>query len=255
MERLLLPLMLLAILYLPAQPIRPLMAGTDFSIDGDDQGWRNKATTTSEGKWKHFLTYDETYLYIGLLVPDVQTQQQIWLCGMTVWIYPGGKKKLRRGVRFPLGVPPAYRPDDTNELEFYRLDFHPDPAVAQKNGIELLNFYGQNDTTWGQPQDLGLLDLALGLPATGLVCYELALPLSAIPGLTATEGQRPDRFSLVVETGVLGRPTDLMGDDGVGVGDPASTVGVEYRDRQARFDRYRLFTISNGFRVNGLRIE
>ncbi|RMG56819.1 MAG: hypothetical protein D6722_25810 [Bacteroidetes bacterium] len=232
--------------------VRP--APAPWTIDGQAPEWGFKARPEPLG-WSWALAQDDEMLYLGVRIPELQQQQQILITGLTLWLYPQGKKRQRRGITFPLGMPVEQQPADTETLEYYRAERQWCPPIPARPGLELLRFYEQPEPVWGEALNPGGLSAALGCDAEGVMIYELAIPLAALPGLEDGEGT----LDLAFESGALGRPRDLRGTDAAG-----GTYGINSqrggwadeaaRQRQARMDRYRAFASPLRLRLRRLSL-
>lgn len=228
---------------------------TPWTLDGQATEWVGATHRAAGLGWDWAAAHDEEMLYLGLRIPERQQQQQILICGLTLWVYPQGKKRLRRGVIFPLGLPPEQQPADTETLEYYRAERSWCPPVPARPGLELLRFYGQGESVWGEALNPGGLSAALACDTQAVLYYELAIPLAALPGLEAGRG----RLDLQVESGALGRPRDLRGTDAAGGvpcfnGQRSAWEDEAARQRQARLDRYRAFATPLRLRLRKLRL-
>ena len=237
-----------------ALPAQIVPTDTAWTLDGQAAEWAAQAQEVASG-WAWAAAHDGEMLYIGLRIPELQQQQQIQICGFTLWLYPAGKKRHSRGITFPLGMPEELRPADTETLEFYRTERSWCPPLPAQPGLELHHFYGKGDPVWGEAFNPGGLSVVMACDSQGQLIYEAAIPLAVLPSLEDGEGT----LSLAFESGALGRPTDLRGTDAAagayGINGQRDSWATEAaRQRQNRLDRYRAFASPLRLRLRGLKL-
>ncbi|MDX2247633.1 MAG: hypothetical protein SF052_12690 [Bacteroidia bacterium] len=200
--------------------------------------------------WICNLSGNDSTLIVELQISDPVIRDQIVLTGLTLWILPDKKKKSRKGIRFPLGLPEENRTHDPGILQDQRaeLPITLPGMIAAMNSLELINFYGEGEITWGSNQNPGGINTRLQYGLGSQLLYRAILPLSVIMGKDADlfrEGGEK-YFGILFETGRLSRPL-IRGDMGVGVsgypGSPSSVTGSYDRAMQNILEEYRLFTV------------
>ncbi|MEZ4825662.1 MAG: hypothetical protein R3C61_05110 [Bacteroidia bacterium] len=204
-----------------------------------------------EDGWVCTTENTDSVLTIRLTITDPVIKDQILITGLTLMVFPDGKKKNFRGIHYPLGTPEEARTNDPGQLREQRLELHSDPlsAVRAMDQLELINFYGKGEYTWGSSQNPGSVEAALQLKGWDTLIYTVKFPHDLIP--TRTDGSDYKFIQLAFETGKLGRPV-IRGDMGVGmagVGGTYSTTGTYDRAMQEYLDEYRLFSVSSKHRV------
>lgn len=236
-----LTLCLLALSSLQAQgkyEMEPLAA--PLSINGDPTDWPTETWTwAGREPVRLAVAYDEAYLYLGFTTEDPKWQNQILMTGLSVRVLPNGQKGLTHHVGFPVGVSPALRPTDPNQLARYLFQMQRNRArlLGTMVGAELVGFGEKADTLWTtETEPLGLQAVAAwderGIGLT--VEYRIAWP-------ELSEAVDLKKLKLHWLTGALGRPEQLRGGDAAGLnqGAPAS---AEERQWYQRLDTYRQYS-------------
>jgi hypothetical protein len=225
-----------AALPLPAQPGCPVLpAQAGFLLDGRADDWPAEACTDPKRGVRYAMSRDSAFARLLIRIPNDQLQHQILMCGMTLWLAPG------QGIRFPIGLPASQQPSDTYTLQYYREQLAQDlgPLLRDQPYAELTGFYGRKEPpVLADARNPGGMSLALGQEGTDLL-LEAELPLDGFPMLAAA------RLRLELETGRLGRPSDLRGYDAAGLNTgpvPTRLDLAESAARQRRLDQYSQFT-------------
>jgi hypothetical protein len=132
---------------------------------------------------------DQDSLYVCLVAEGNFTRAQILRGGLTVWFDPEGGKEKKFGIRYPLGasaremqMPPEMgNPEETNERS---------PKEAM-NELEIIRSKKAEPERMelAKAKDNGLEVVAA--PSSGLVVYELKIPLLAKEGQPLAVGAKP----------------------------------------------------------------
>ena len=158
-------------------------------IDGKSDDWSGALSFIEKEQLSLGFFNDQDSLYVCLVAEGNFTRAQILRGGLTVWFDPEGGKEKKFGIRYPLGafaremqMPPEMRnPEETNEgspreamneLEIIR------SKKAEPERMEL-----------AKAKDNGLEVTAA--PSSGLVVYELKIPLLAKEGQPLAVGAKP----------------------------------------------------------------
>ncbi|WNJ19256.1 hypothetical protein [Pontibacter sp. G13] len=188
-----------------------------FIVDGQKQDWEAPLTFDEKSGFRLGISHDDDRIHFSILIQDPQLQEQILLTGMTLWIRPKGQPAHVFGLRFPIGLSRSDQPKDPGELAMILREFQQDryKRLAELSGLEILS--GKRDTIWGDNLNpVGIRTMA-GLDAPGNMIYEASIPLKAIPGMIDESATYFVPFSLKIESGSLGRPKSLHGDDSRGI--------------------------------------
>ena len=193
---------------------------------------------------KALLKYED-HLYVILKVDDQKVQNQIMLTGLQLEFIVKGKSGSRRTIRYPQGIPPKDRPTDPEMLEAFEkaIQIKKEEIPAKMNQMELIGFYGKNDTIWGQNMNEGGINAAFGFDNTGALIYEMDIPCSSVFG----DGCQVDHFKLIIETGKLGRPRleniSEVGISGTSLSNPGRIETRSQREKERKMEKYRSYTV------------
>ena len=227
-------------------------------IDGDLAEWKQEFLKVPKENWYYAISYDEQAIYVAMAILDAEAQYQILMCGLTCWVIEKGGKKNRKGLRFPRGLPEKQQPSDTESLMWYleELAANKQEAILAVEGMELINFYGKQEANWGKNLREDGLQAQLGMNAEGDMLYELRLPRDLF---AAFWEQQSRNFSLMWETGALGRPKDIAGRDVIGISggstsNPRIYDGETVRNIHARQDQYRAYAKPRRFHLKKLKL-
>jgi hypothetical protein len=188
-------------------------------IDGKTDDWRGALAILEDGNISIGFSNDQEYLYVCLLAEDELMQSQIMMQGMTVWFDPQGGTKKAFGIKYPLGISPGERPmgprGEQGEVGFK--DF-PEEVLSK---LEIIK--SKKET----PQKM-LVEEAKGIeikavPASGLMVYELRIPLLQTEEHPFAVGAQPGKkIGVGFETGKFnpgkmpGRPSGGLSPRGGG---------------------------------------
>jgi uncharacterized membrane protein YgcG len=177
-----------------------------ITIDGRTDDWQGELFVVPGERMMIGFVNDGRFLYIAVLVEEAFQRTEVLYQGLTVWFDPKGGSEKEFGIRYPLGLPARERPIGrvTVEGEAPRPVELPEGALSE---LEILHSEKE------PPQRLLVADLK-GVelkvtPSTGLLVYEMKIPLVAdidhplaigtAPGRTIGVGfetPKPDTSSL-----------------------------------------------------------
>lgn len=231
----------------------PAVAHSLPVVDGQWEEWEAEQWPKSEQEYA--FSHTDSLLYVAIRLSDQQLQQQILLCGLTLWIGKKPKMPHGKGIGFPVGTPEELRPQDSQQFLWVirELEGHMPQEVNNVEGMELHNIYGNSETTWGSHTRENGLRAAIGRDRQERMVIEWAIPLE----LVVDQQDKKRRFDLWWETGKLGRPKDVYGGDAVAISggsisNPDRVGGESLRMLQARQDRYREFANQKELRLRKL---
>lgn len=235
---------------MPAQNFHPATRMDSFPrADGEQPEWTTKLYQSEKTGMIYTVGQTDSLLFVGLEIHDPTVRDQILLTGMTLYILPKGKKKLRKGITYPLGLPEDDRTNHPDVLREQRAELPKQLRFMASLGLELVNFYGDNEKTWGSQDNKAGIRTAINISPLGVLIYEAVIPLEFV--LTAPEEtyypEAKNYFDIRIETGSLGRP-EIRGDMGVGISstpNPRQVTPAGSYDRgiQGILEEYRAFTI------------
>ncbi len=163
--------------------------GQQIIIDGNTDDWRGDLFVVDRMRLELGFLNDRENLYICLLTTDNFIRAQIMTQGLTVWFDPKGETNKVFGIRFPLGLPPGERkiPVGYNP-EGPDLENLPKPPMTE---MEILRSEKE------APQKLPLEE-AKGIevkvvPSSGLIVYELKIPLISTEQHPLAVGAEPGK--------------------------------------------------------------
>lgn len=159
-----------------------------ITVDGMTDDWPGEMYVVPNERITAGFQNDGRFLYIALLVEEASQRFQIVSQGLTVWFDPKGGKEKAFGIRYPLGLPPDRRkPARMNpQGEGLMLPDLPDGALAE---LEIVR-------SPREPAQRLLVSGAKGLevkvvPGTGLLVYEMKIPLLADAEHPIAVGAKP----------------------------------------------------------------
>ena len=204
--------------------------------------WTSNLSTDAETGWSYYLGEDQIYYYVGAIIPKGKVQDQVRICGMTLWI---GKKPVKKGsigVRFPMGFTKDSIPTTPFELA-YTLAGLPIPSQTQlpeRKEFQILQLNGKGDTILGNIDDLVQMKLLLEAGQNESLVYQLQIDKSMIPEKTREKPQ----LSFTFVTGTLDRPTNLRGTDATGLNynNPSGQVQPKDVASQARIRDFYFYS-------------
>lgn len=167
-------------------------------VDGTTDDWRGDLYVVEGERVSLGLLNDRENLYVCLLAEDQVTRAQIMMQGLTVWFDPQGGKKKAFGIKFPLGMPPG-------ERTFPSEDNQEGPGFENPPGVPLteLEIIRSDEET---PQKLNISQVKgieiKAVPSTGLLVYELKIPLIQTEQHPLAVGAEPGKtIGIGFETG------------------------------------------------------
>ncbi len=232
--------------------VEPIRLDSPISIDGNPIDWPANAWTWDNREPIRFAVgYDEEYLYLAWTAEDARWQNQILMTGLTVRIDPDKKSSNRLSLGYPVGVQPALRPTDPNQLARYLFQLQRNRESLLATMIGLDRSVGKSeDTTWVEnPAELGI-QVATAWDERGLsMTIEYQIPWEQVPGDTPVE-----KMKLHWLTGNLGRPEQLRGGDAAGMNsnmgiNSATGTSAEERQWYKRLDAYRNYAAPREMKV------
>ncbi|MEL6589986.1 MAG: hypothetical protein AAFQ68_07900 [Bacteroidota bacterium] len=191
-----------------------------------------------ENQFRHAQQLSDSFVYCYLEIPVGPLQNQILLTGMTLWLEPGGKKKARKGLLYPLGLAEQQIPRDP--FLFVRflddISFPSRQRLASPPEMLVIGYYGgaEDDVLTASPQTKGALAIFTNIDEENVLHYCARIPRSALDGKTT--------WRWGFETGKLPRP-DMRATDAVGLSTGINDTPETRQERaQARYlDTYRLY--------------
>ncbi|MCB0837825.1 MAG: hypothetical protein KDD99_14230 [Bacteroidetes bacterium] len=222
-----------------------------ITIDGNSNDWPNTLLQIPKSGYQYFAGIQEQRLLIGITFDDPILQEQILMSGFTLWINEKGKKKEVLGIRYPLGLPEDQIPTDPGLLRDRRQQLADDPQtlINSFQHLELINFYGEGETTWGESVNPEGIQAKVDTEDNGKLIYEISLPLDIIfKDPEKLKSPKAKGFVLGFISGNLERPA-IRGDMSVGISggslsNPSRPEGTWERNMQKLLEEYREFTIS-----------
>ena len=237
-----LPLCVILILFILLQAgcgtfeLNSLWRQNAVNIDGKTSDWLGKLTYLEEYHFSVGIMNDSDYLYICLIADNILLPSQIIRQGFFVWFDPEGGKEKAFGVKFPLGMMAMRSPRDKAQAPVKR------PATRQEfdpSMRENLDFLFDELEILGPNQEvlerLKLEDIkgieAQFLNSSGLMSYEIKIPLEVSPELSHTyairtqpgktigigfETPKLDRVNMRAPGGMSGRGGGMGGRGGMG---------------------------------------
>jgi len=218
-----------------------------FILDGNPGEWPVEWIQQSSESHATYAVYKgDKGLHILLTSADDSWQKLMLMTGLTLQLAPKGPKNALRQVTFPAGLSPALRPNDPNELTRFlgQLRRNRDTLLASMDyflfiGPSVLNPKGQ-DTLWSElPSIIGIEVASKFDETTDTWTGEWFLPYSLWP----KDAQWDKPMKIAWETGKLGRPIQLRGNDTGMQLDPINDPNGGRVERMwyERLDLYRTF--------------
>ncbi len=161
-----------------------------ITIDGRTDDWQGELFVVPGERMMIGFVNDGQFLYIAVLVEEAFQRYQVLSQGLTVWFDPKGGKEKVLGIRYPLGLPPGERPPMRMgaEGEGPTLPALPEGALAE---LEIVRSEKE------PPQRFKVADLkgfeVKMTPSTGLLVYEMKIPLAADAAHPVAVGTPPGR--------------------------------------------------------------
>lgn len=205
----------------------------------------------NEKLFAHGYQLTDSFLYCYLEVPPGDLQSKILITGMTLWLEPGGKKKARKGLMYPLGLPIQQVPNVP--IIFVRfVDEMSYPArqrLASPPEMMVIGYFGgqDDDVLIAPPNTEGALAVFIRLDKQNLLHYQARIPISAL--------NEKGNFQWGWETGKLPRP-EMRGTDAVGLETGINSTPETRSQRvEARYlDTYRFFGDESKWRSSKINV-
>jgi len=199
-----------------------------ITIDGKTDDWRGALSVLEDGNASIGFSNDQEYLYVCLIAEDELGRAQIMMQGMTVWFDPQGGTKKAFGIKYPLGISPGERPmrprGERGEVGFE--DF-PQEALSE---LEIVT--SEKETPQKMPVEEAKGIEIKAVPASGLMVYELRIPLIQTEEHPFAVGAEPGKkIGVGFETGKFnpgkmpGRPSGGLSPRGGGSGPGGGRMG------------------------------
>jgi len=129
-------------------------------LDGNLGEWpADKLTTDKTTNTRYAIDNDNKMLYLAITISDKSLQQRVMQKGMSLFIDVKGKKKVNRGVQFPLGMENV---PDIGSMKVFGFD-HAEP-VSQNIKTE------------------GTVNIAIGWDSSYVLNIEYNIPLNMLEG-------------------------------------------------------------------------
>jgi uncharacterized membrane protein YgcG len=161
-----------------------------ITIDGRTDDWQGELFVVPGERMMIGFVNDGHFLYVAVLVEEAFQRNLVLYQGLTVWFDPKGGKEKAFGIRYPLGLPPGERPAPKMGAEGEGLtpvDL-PEGALAE---LEIIRSEKE------PPQRIRVADLkgveVKVTPSTGLLVYEMKIPLAADADHPVAVGTLPGR--------------------------------------------------------------
>ena len=196
------------------------------------------------------LKYEE-HLFVILEVANEKVQNQIMMTGLQLNFIVKGKSGFLKSIRYPQGIPVRDRPSDPEMLEAFEkaIQIKKEEISQKMDQMELIGFYGKEDTVWGKNRNDDGIIAAFGFNKQGKMIYEAKIPFSTV----FNSDDQIEHFRIRVETGILGRPY-LIGAKGVGIGgtalsNPARIETRSQREDERKMEKYRTYTVAESMEI------
>ncbi|MEL6131857.1 MAG: hypothetical protein AAFR59_00685, partial [Bacteroidota bacterium] len=204
--------------------------------------WTTNSLVDEASGWTYYLGEDERHYYVGAIIPAGDVQDQIRMCGLTLWVGKKPEKKGTVGIHFPMGYEMDARPTTPVELSYalseIRIPSQTD--FPERETIQLLHLNGKGDTLLGNIEDLIQLDVAMKAGPEESLVYQLRFEKELLPRKTREKGALTFTFL----TGTLDRPTNLRGTDaqGINYNTPAGQIPAAGQPSQARLKDFYFYS-------------
>jgi hypothetical protein len=191
-----------------------------ITVDGMTDDWPGEMYVVPNERMMAGFQNDGSYLYVALVVEDAAQRFQIVSRGMTVWFDPKGGKEKAFGIRYPLGLPEKERKPARVDPKGEGLTM-PDLPDGALSDLEIVRSVKE------PPRRMPVADVK-GLeikvvPGTGLLVYEMKIPLAADAAHPIAVGAKPGSVvGIGFETDKPEAANLMRGDPGT---DPAGGYG------------------------------
>ncbi|MDH7511475.1 MAG: hypothetical protein QHH14_00840 [Clostridiales bacterium] len=205
-----------------------LPPGPKIVIDGNTDDWRGALSIIEDGNVSLGFFNDQEYLYICLIAEDDVRRAQMMMQGLTVWFDPLGGKDKALGIRYPLGMSPGERPmRPRGEWGGIPAEDFSEEVLAE---LEIITSTKEASRKIRVEEAKGIEVKAV--PASGLLVYELKIPLLQSGEQPFAVGAQPGKkIGVGFETGKLdpglvrGRSPGGMRPGGGGFGPGGGRMG------------------------------
>lgn len=159
-----------------------------ITVDGMTDDWPGEMYVVPNERMTAGFQNDGRFLYIALLVEEASQRFQIVSQGLTVWFDPKGGKEKAFGIRYPLGLPPDQRKAARMDHQGggLMLPDSPDGALAELEIVRSPQEPAQRLPVSGAKG----LEVKV-VPGTGLLVYEMRIPLLADAEHPIAVGAKP----------------------------------------------------------------
>ena len=158
-------------------------------IDGKSDDWSGALSFIEKEQLSLGFYNDQDNLYLCLIAEGNFTRAQILRGGLTVWFDPAGGNKKIFGIRYPLGVssPEMPMPPEMENPQEMNEGF---PGEAMK-GLEIIRSKKEEPEMMevAKAKENGLEVMVT--PSSGMVVYELKIPLLTKEGQPLAVGAKP----------------------------------------------------------------
>lgn len=173
-------------------PFTSFQTNSDFPkravvVDGKTDDWVGELYVVPMETLNLGFQNDQENLYLCLVAEDRATRAQIMMQGLIVWFNPKGKKEKVFGIKYPVGIPPSDWPKQLGpgQGDEFIEDY------LKKNLIQLEILGAEKEP----PQKMEVSE-AKGIeikvvPSTGMLVYELKIPLQRTPDHPLAIGAEP----------------------------------------------------------------
>ena len=201
----------------------------DIKIDGRSDDWIGSLTYVDKQNISLGVMNDTDYLYVCLAAEDQAMIRRILRQGMILWFNPEGGKNKTLGIKYPVGrqvMPPEEREMKRPGSEASPQKKRP-AAISISNELEILQDSKVPITT--SIDNLKGIQISLKR-STGLIVYELKIPLKANPDLPFAIGtQQGSEIGIGIEVPkmymTLNRAAGGMSGRGSGTARPGGNMG------------------------------
>jgi hypothetical protein len=147
-----------------------------ITVDGTTDDWPGEMYVVPGERMSVGFQNDGQFLYIAVLIEESFQRYQIMSQGLTVWFDPKGGKEKAFGIRYPLGFPPGKRPAAKTGAEGEGLTL-PDLPEGALSELEIVRSEKEPARRLRVAEAKGL-EIKV-VPGTGLLVYEMKIPLRA----------------------------------------------------------------------------